>query len=172
RAADRPERTAGPQRRLPGGRRGPGPLHRRPGPAHRGRPVPGRGGRRVRAVDPVLLRPLGGGTGRHRTGPPRPGPRHRPPGGPGGARVTAADPRTPGPAPVPWDLPAPYAPAGVPLVDLLDRVLATGVVVSGDLVLAIADVPAPTLTDVELLRQLMERQAVRRFDEGTVSSDQ
>ncbi|MEU9396940.1 gas vesicle protein, partial [Streptomyces sp. NPDC048324] len=32
-------------------------------------------------------------------------------------------------------------PVGVPLVDLLDRVLATGVVVSGDLVLAIADVP-------------------------------
>ncbi|MFF7331457.1 gas vesicle protein GvpK [Streptomyces sp. NPDC008150] len=34
------------------------------------------------------------------------------------------------------------------------------------------DLAALVLTVVELLRQLMERQAVRRFDEGTLSEEQ
>ena len=118
----------------------------------------------------------------------------------------------------------------VALVDLLDRVLAGGVVISGDITLSIADVdlvvislrtlvssvgslygrtrsgdprmtephrelqrsdtPAPrhrinsdpatverglaslVLTLVELLRQLMERQAIRRVDRGDLSDEQ
>ena len=48
--------------------------------------------------------------------------------------MTVPVPGGAGRTPVPWDGPEPYAPVGVPLVDLLDRVLATGVVVSGDLV--------------------------------------
>lgn len=48
---------------------------------------------------------------------------------------------------VPWQEPdGPVAPIGVPLVDLLDRVLATGVVISGDVVIAIADVPLVRLS--------------------------
>ncbi|AWE53628.1 gas vesicle protein K [Streptomyces nigra] len=34
------------------------------------------------------------------------------------------------------------------------------------------DLAALVLTVVELLRQLMERQAVRRFDEGTLTTEQ
>ncbi|MET7933827.1 gas vesicle protein [Streptomyces sp. NPDC005322] len=48
-------------------------------------------------------------------------------------------------------------PVGVPLVDLLDRVLATGVVVSGDLVIAIAEVPLVRLSLRALLSSVNER---------------
>lgn len=48
-------------------------------------------------------------------------------------------------------------PVGVPLVDLLDRVLATGVVVDGDLVLGIADVPLVRLSLRALLSSVNER---------------
>ncbi|AEN14194.1 MULTISPECIES: gas vesicle protein [unclassified Streptomyces] len=59
---------------------------------------------------------------------------------------------------VPWDNPEPLTgPIGVPLVDLLDRVLATGVVVSGDLVIAIADVPLVRLSLHALLSSVSER---------------
>ncbi|GGZ08672.1 gas vesicle protein [Streptomyces nitrosporeus] len=59
---------------------------------------------------------------------------------------------------VPWDNPEPLSgPIGVPLVDLLDRVLATGVVVSGDLVIAIADVPLVRLSLHALLSSVNER---------------
>ncbi|MFI2780372.1 gas vesicle protein [Streptomyces sp. ALB3] len=59
---------------------------------------------------------------------------------------------------VPWDNPEPLTgPIGVPLVDLLDRVLATGVVVSGDLVIAIADVPLVRLSLHALLSSVNER---------------
>ncbi|RII17913.1 Gas vesicle protein [Streptomyces sp. YIM 130001] len=59
---------------------------------------------------------------------------------------------------VPWDNPEPLnGPIGVPLVDLLDRVLATGVVVSGDLVIAIADVPLVRLSLHALLSSVNER---------------
>lgn len=61
-------------------------------------------------------------------------------------------------APVPWESPGPLAgPVGVPLVDLLDRVLATGVVVSGDLVIAIAEVPLVRLSLHALLSSVSER---------------
>lgn len=102
----------------------------------------------------------------------------------------------------------------VALVDLLDRLLAGGVVIAGDITLRIADVdlvgidlnalissvnakvplggsrcdreeptgprsrhggarPRQTvLTVVELLRQLMERQALRRFETGELTDDQ
>ncbi|MFJ7999708.1 gas vesicle protein [Streptomyces sp. NPDC096310] len=60
--------------------------------------------------------------------------------------------------PVPWAEPEPLTgPIGVPLVDLLDRVLATGVVVSGDLVIAIADVPLVRLSLHALLSSVSER---------------
>ncbi|GHB08563.1 MULTISPECIES: gas vesicle protein [Streptomyces] len=59
---------------------------------------------------------------------------------------------------VPWNNPEPLSgPIGVPLVDLLDRVLATGVVVSGDLVIAIADVPLVRLSLHALLSSVNER---------------
>lgn len=62
------------------------------------------------------------------------------------------------PAPVPWQGPdGPIAPIGVPLVDLLDRVLATGVVVSGDLVIAIADVPLVRLSLHALLSSVGDK---------------
>ncbi|MFE7858859.1 gas vesicle protein [Streptomyces sp. NPDC101209] len=67
---------------------------------------------------------------------------------------------------VPWEDPEPYAPVGVPLVDLLDRVLATGVVVSGDLVLAIADVPLVRISLRALLASVSERVPAPWPDSG------
>ncbi|MCT2594763.1 gas vesicle protein [Streptomyces sp. N2-109] len=58
-----------------------------------------------------------------------------------------------------WEGPESGAPIGVPLVDLLDRVLATGVVVSGDLVLAIAEVPLVRISLNALLSSVNERVA-------------
>ncbi len=59
---------------------------------------------------------------------------------------------------VPWREPdGPVAPIGVPLVDLLDRVLAAGVVISGDIVLAVADVPLVRLSLHALLSSVGER---------------
>jgi hypothetical protein len=72
----------------------------------------------------------------------------------------------PGPETVPWGGPEPYAPVGVPLVDLLDRVLATGVVVSGDLVLAIADVPLVRISLHALLSSVNERVPAPWPDSG------
>ncbi|MGW6055394.1 gas vesicle protein [Streptomyces sp. NPDC055189] len=68
---------------------------------------------------------------------------------------------------VPWDSPEPLSgPLGVPLVDLLDRVLATGVVVSGDLVIAIADVPLVRLSLHALLSSVNERVPAPWADGG------
>ncbi|WP_435851185.1 gas vesicle protein [Streptomyces tibetensis] len=67
---------------------------------------------------------------------------------------------------VPWDGQGPYAPMGVPLVDLLDRVLATGVVVSGDLVLAIADVPLVRISLHVLLASVSDRVPAPWSDSG------
>ncbi|MET7380846.1 gas vesicle protein [Streptomyces sp. NPDC005526] len=67
---------------------------------------------------------------------------------------------------VPWDGPEPYAPIGVPLVDLLDRVLATGVVISGDLVLAIADVPLVRISLHALLASVSDRVPAPWSDSG------
>ncbi|CAL9345210.1 gas vesicle protein [Streptomyces sp. G3] len=80
--------------------------------------------------------------------------------------MTVPDSRTPGPAPVPWGGAEPYAPVGVPLVDLLDRVLATGVVVSGDLVLAVADVPLVRISLHALLSSVNERVPAPWPDSG------
>ncbi|MFJ6917577.1 gas vesicle protein [Streptomyces sp. NPDC101133] len=80
--------------------------------------------------------------------------------------MTVPDSRTPGPAPVPWGGAEPYAPVGVPLVDLLDRVLATGVVVSGDLVLAVADVPLVQISLHALLSSVNERVPAPWPDSG------
>jgi hypothetical protein len=74
--------------------------------------------------------------------------------------------RQPGRPAVPWDDPEPCAPIGVPLVDLLDRVLATGVVVSGDLVLAIADVPLVRISLHALLASVSERLPAPWPDSG------
>ncbi|MEU2247978.1 MULTISPECIES: gas vesicle protein [unclassified Streptomyces] len=68
---------------------------------------------------------------------------------------------------VPWDEPEPLSgPIGVPLVDLLDRVLATGVVISGDLVIAIADVPLVRLSLHALLSSVSERVPAPWADGG------
>ncbi|WP_406099035.1 gas vesicle protein [Streptomyces sp. NBC_01013] len=68
---------------------------------------------------------------------------------------------------VPWDSPgALNGPIGVPLVDLLDRVLATGVVISGDLVIAIADVPLVRLSLHALLSSVNERVPAPWADSG------
>ncbi|MDT0320522.1 gas vesicle protein [Streptomyces millisiae] len=69
--------------------------------------------------------------------------------------------------PVPWhgeDLR--HGPLGVPLVDLLDRVLATGVVISGDLVIAIAEVPLVRLSLHALLSSVNERVPAPWADGG------
>jgi hypothetical protein len=68
---------------------------------------------------------------------------------------------------VPWREPeGPVAPVGVPLVDLLDRVLATGVVISGDVVIAIADVPLVRLSLHALLSSVNERVPAPWADGG------
>ncbi|CAM5686144.1 gas vesicle protein [Streptomyces chartreusis] len=68
---------------------------------------------------------------------------------------------------VPWDNPKPLSgPVGVPLVDLLDRVLATGVVISGDLVIAIAEVPLVRLSLHALLSSVNERVPAPWADGG------
>ncbi|WP_393062825.1 gas vesicle protein [Streptomyces sp. LN549] len=68
---------------------------------------------------------------------------------------------------VPWDSPGALSgPIGVPLVDLLDRVLATGVVVSGDLVIAIADVPLVRVSLHALLSSVNERVPAPWADSG------
>jgi hypothetical protein len=54
----------------------------------------------------------------------------------------------------------------VPLVDLLDRVLSTGVVVSGDLVIAIAEVPLVRLSLHALLSSVNERVPAPWSDGG------
>lgn len=56
-----------------------------------------------------------------------------------------------------WRGPDSGAPIGVPLVDLLDRVLATGVVIDGDVVIAIADVPLIRLSLRALLASVSDR---------------
>jgi hypothetical protein len=59
---------------------------------------------------------------------------------------------------VPWQHEqGPHAPIGVPLVDLLDRVLAAGVVISGDVVIAIADVPLIRVSLHALLASVTDR---------------
>ncbi|GGK21888.1 gas vesicle protein [Streptomyces camponoticapitis] len=69
--------------------------------------------------------------------------------------------------PVPWDNPEPLTgPIGVPLVDLLDRVMATGVVISGDLIIAIADVPLIRLSLHALLSSVSERVPAPWADGG------
>lgn len=58
---------------------------------------------------------------------------------------------------VAWTGPEAGAPLGVPLVDLLDRVLGAGVVISGDLVIAVAEVPLIRLSLHALLASVSER---------------
>ncbi|WP_030544787.1 gas vesicle protein [Streptomyces albus] len=57
-------------------------------------------------------------------------------------------------------------PIGVPLVDLLDRVLATGVVISGDIVIAIAEVPLVRVSLHALLSSVSERMPAPWPDGG------
>lgn len=68
---------------------------------------------------------------------------------------------------VEWENPEPLSgPLGVPLVDLLDRLLATGVVVSGDLVIAIAEVPLVRVSLHALLSSVNERVPAPWADGG------
>ncbi|WP_406424590.1 gas vesicle protein [Streptomyces sp. NBC_00873] len=67
---------------------------------------------------------------------------------------------------VAWRGPDSGAPIGVPLVDLLDRVLATGVVISGDLVIAIAEVPLVRLSLHALLSSVNDRVPAPWTDSG------
>ncbi|WP_052848123.1 gas vesicle protein [Streptomyces avicenniae] len=74
---------------------------------------------------------------------------------------------TPTAEPVAWKGPdGPYGPIGVPLVDLLDRVLGCGVVISGDLVIAIAEVPLVRLSLHALLASVSERVPSPWADSG------
>ncbi|GAA1909315.1 gas vesicle protein [Streptomyces sodiiphilus] len=69
--------------------------------------------------------------------------------------------------PVPWQgEEGPYGPIGMPLVDLLDRVLATGVVISGDVVIAIAEVPLVRLSLHALLASVNDRVPAPWADGG------
>jgi gas vesicle protein GvpA/GvpJ/GvpM family len=69
--------------------------------------------------------------------------------------------------PEPWQGEAsPYGPLGVPLVDLLDRLLATGVVISGDLVIAIAEVPLVRVSLHALLSSVSDRVPAPWADSG------
>ncbi|GGY44708.1 gas vesicle protein [Streptomyces djakartensis] len=71
--------------------------------------------------------------------------------------------------PVPWQEREPLdGPIGVPLVDLLDRLMATGVVISGDLVIAIADVPLVRLSLHALLASVSERVPAPWADSGAL----
>lgn len=68
---------------------------------------------------------------------------------------------------VPWEEPrGTEGPLGLPLVDLLDRVLANGVVVSGDLVIAIAEVPLVRLSLHALLSSVNDRVKAPWADGG------
>ncbi|MFI6348167.1 gas vesicle protein [Streptomyces sp. NPDC050560] len=67
---------------------------------------------------------------------------------------------------VAWEGGESGAPLGVPLVDLLDRVLAAGVVVSGDLVIAVAEVPLVRLSLNALLSSVNERVPAPWADGG------
>jgi hypothetical protein len=70
---------------------------------------------------------------------------------------------------VEWETPEPLSgPIGVPLVDLLDRVLATGVVVSGDLVIAIAEVPLVRVSLHALLSSVSDRVPAPWADGGVL----
>ncbi|MDT0341418.1 gas vesicle protein [Streptomyces litchfieldiae] len=69
--------------------------------------------------------------------------------------------------PVPWQGPdGPNQPLGVPLVDLLDRVLAAGVVVTGDVVIAIAEVPLIRVSLHALLASVSDRVPAPWADGG------
>lgn len=69
--------------------------------------------------------------------------------------------------PVEWEKPpGTSGPLGVPLVDLLDRVLAAGVVVSGDLVIAIAEVPLVRVSLHALLSSVNEKVKAPWADGG------
>jgi hypothetical protein len=74
---------------------------------------------------------------------------------------------TGGAEPVPWrGEEAPLGPIGVPLVDLLDRVLAAGVVITGDLVIAIAEVPLVRVSLHALLSSVSDRVPAPWADGG------
>ncbi|MEV0844374.1 gas vesicle protein [Streptomyces sp. NPDC049954] len=70
------------------------------------------------------------------------------------------------PETVAWEGWEPAGPLGVPLVDLLDRVLAAGVVISGDLVIAIADVPLVRVSLHALLSSVNDRVPAPWADSG------
>jgi hypothetical protein len=68
-----------------------------------------------------------------------------------------------------WETAEPlHGPLGVPLVDLLDRVLGTGVVVSGDIVIAIAEVPLVRVSLHALLSSVSERVPAPWADGGVL----